>query len=713
MEPTPKRWLDVVCNKYICSGITDFSVECDGSFEKIESAPDFTGTLFPHQKTLLAAAVYAERNQRLELPDGSTFAFDTAGISEPFGSGKTIVMLSLISVLKEDNAPVDPILQQTFAIDMYGQHINSALPTASVQVRYKRISRCSVVLVNSAVYETWANTIRTYFPSLKLVGIKNIRQLKALDNNALFTSDIILLYLNKSSAKTTYSSSNMMDILVEKAHGITFRRIIADDFDCMQHYPKVGLISTLFTWRVSATNKAIPIHKCGDGGLGIKNFINSSVSSRTFYNMKILPRFMLLRNADEFIKESQLPLIHYYDIVVKHVAGNLIELIKLFDKSKQNNIDYIEEMLDGDAIEEVAGRMGVDAKNVQDLLQKLLDNNYYKIEQLRAHLLRVEAIIEGIAINTLVDGETINYHTLRARIEQGAPLDDLAINRDYYEKLGAIGEAYKKEIRQCMSVIDRIKSNIEEKNCPICSIDIEGESAIIMKCCNQVVCSVCFVHALANRGFVCCHCKKNIDTSRDIIVISDKLRQKILESEPDTLQEADSGEISCSSKTTEAEEEVPIYRKYPKMEIILNIVRGVHMEGFARVEKDIPGLLPQVCDKPQEEGMPQKVLIFANYKESLRQIAETLTAQGIMFLKFTGTTQQKYNTLQLFQEEDNIPVLIINSMGNHSGFNLPCVTRIIFTHKYTEMGIYAQAIARAHRLGRTHNLEVYGVTYDV
>ena len=111
-------------------------------------------------------------------------------------------------------------------------------------------------------------------------------------------------------------------------------------------------------------------------------------------------------------------------------------------------------------------------------------------------------------------------------------------------------------------------------------------------------------------------------------------------------------------------------------------------------------------DKPYN-----KVLIFANYNETICNIKECLNEKKIDYWHLGGTHNEITNTVNMFTECEKTCVLIINSTKHCAGLNLQTATDLIFAHKIIDSNIETQVIGRGQRLGRTSGLKVHFIMY--
>ncbi|KAI0042198.1 hypothetical protein FA95DRAFT_1682698 [Auriscalpium vulgare] len=152
---------------------------------------------------------------------------------------------------------------------------------------------------------------------------------------------------------------------------------------------------------------------------------------------------------------------------------------------------------------------------------------------------------------------------------------------------------------------------------------------------------------------------------------------------------------------------------------VLNIVRGDTL-GVDDVERDGKGKhfglkLEKVMELikkriPSEE----RVLIFVQFPDLMKKVAEALTANKVPFLEIRGTAAQKSKNLEKFQTDSKERVLLLNVMDESaSGANLTSANHAVFLSPLlaASQEIYiaceTQAIGRLRRFGQTKLVHIW------
>ena len=113
---------------------------------------------------------------------------------------------------------------------------------------------------------------------------------------------------------------------------------------------------------------------------------------------------------------------------------------------------------------------------------------------------------------------------------------------------------------------------------------------------------------------------------------------------------------------------------------------------------------------PQVVNGSRKVLVFANYNETLNMIEDFLNENKILFIRLGGTYKERADTIVKFKNHGQ--VLLINSQQSCAGINIEFATDLCYFHKIIDPNIEAQVAGRAQRIGRTCNLKIHYLVYN-
>lgn len=104
-----------------------------------------------------------------------------------------------------------------------------------------------------------------------------------------------------------------------------------------------------------------------------------------------------------------------------------------------------------------------------------------------------------------------------------------------------------------------------------------------------------------------------------------------------------------------------------------------------------------------------KVIIFSQYTETIRQIAEQLREKKIGTVTLTGENDMKerQEAVDGFQQSPEIMAFVANIKAGGIGLTLTAASHVIFADMDWSPEIHRQAEDRAHRIGQTGTVNVY------
>lgn len=248
--------------------------------------------------------------------------------------------------------------------------------------------------------------------------------------------------------------------------------------------------------------------------------------------------------------------------------------------------------------------------------------------------------------------------------------------------------------------------------------ETESKSVIMMKCCGVTVCAGCGMrgsnfrrtHYYKNhhhdKEFIvglCVNCKIEIVFDGLIFINKDFDHDKIL------LENMESSDI-IKRKEDEIEKKVEV-KDRDKINILLDIINGIAPQERKNLDKKIPNLMMGTAELPKAKPEDVKVLVFANYDGSLLKVARRLDENSIQYGKLGGTGKDIHR-MSLEFNNDDLNVLLINSVKYCASLNLQSATDVVFMHKILNADVESQVSGRAQRIGRKHHLNIHYVLYD-
>lgn len=218
-------------------------------------------------------------------------------ICDPVGSGKTLVVLSLI---KEDMNTTKSFSGYVELSDMVNLKIEA--DTNNIDEILKK-TKYSVIVVPHVILTQWDKVIKTD-TTLKHIVYKNLDQLKQ-ELNSNPDTDIILV------KSTKYRE--FYELFAFNQH---FKRVFYDEADSI-HIPRCEKLNSLFYWFITASSTSL-----------MRYDIRSTGFFRTVFckaNYSIL-RYLIVKNNEKFIHDS-FNLQDYKTIDIQCVTNNILRIL--------------------------------------------------------------------------------------------------------------------------------------------------------------------------------------------------------------------------------------------------------------------------------------------------------------------------------------------------------------------------------------------------
>jgi len=697
------------------------AVSLDGSFSKVDHVPGLKTTLYRHQQTAVKAMLDLEfKRSYSQVQSAHTdlvykIAYNVGILSEPVGSGKTIDILAIIQLSRIPRAVPDIMELKT------RQNAGSA---GYVRCRFKKFLKPTIIFVGSSVMKQWAQAIKQ-FTELKTFCISSVIELKQLFNmiaNKTVNEYNIILVKNgkvtvpvqlpngieledKNKVTTPYIYN-----LIANMRSYCWARVVVDDFDTIKLPHNAGIVRGVFTWYISSTrkrmeyraNNKVSYHQASDWlqhhDYGCANIM---------YNHYLF-KFLNVRNDIEYLRSTtDMPCPKYHVALFKNPNDRYISLLTSMGDTEINNIT---EMLNGDAIGAAAEAAGIKSSSVADIFSRILGCKY-KAYRFAGDLLsfidyQEEQKEERLPIGDNPDpDDTYNKgHLLEFRdIEYKYP----GVNG----LIRASEEEYTEVKKNCGLAIQRVKENIAHGQCPVCKCELEeaGE-VIIVKCCNAVFCSVCGIAAqnlndryskLHNGN--CSNCRAKL-TIKDLLYIGDEIDIDDVADENFYEDSEDETEVSAEELKKAAD------ANRTKYTAIIDIIKGESIPEDLRVDLHIPNMMKGASYL--KEAPVRKVLIFANFDETLTKVIKELDDNAIKYWRLAGGINEIAETSFKFTEYKETCALVINAGKYCAGLNLQTATDLIFAHRMIDQAVESQVAGRGHRLGRTSPLNIWYMMYD-
>jgi hypothetical protein len=465
-----------------------------------------------------------------------------------------------------------------------------------------------------------------------------------------------------------------------------------------------GVINGSFTWYISSTTKKMSCKKYVShqfrttGDLLLYNDYNMSY----IMNNNILFSLFNIRNSVEFIEQSNYissPNIYLY--IFKNPNNQYMLYLNLLHD--ENSIEIME-MLNSDAIETAAEKAGIVTDSVADIFHHILGGHFEKFVESRDAIEFINNNMKNA--NRLPFSSNPDQDDTYTRVDIINKREILYNYSNIKHVLESSYIVFKSTYDDTSIAIKRVKDNIIKGECPICTTELsdEDEEILIIKCCGVIVCGTCCFGTIFKNKLngICCNCRTEIDINKLIYlnksfdlsnIVDDKLEIK-------TRDVCVKNEDSSHKKPRE------------KIDTIIDIIKDIHVTDRIPIDISISNMMKGTCEFKEVDQGYNKVLIFANYDESIKNIKNALSANNIQFWILQGNHSEISRVVKLFTESVVGCVLIINSINHCSGLNLQSSTDLIFVHKILDNNIESQVIGRGQRLGRTSTLRVHYLCYE-
>jgi superfamily II DNA or RNA helicase len=117
------------------------------------------------------------------------------------------------------------------------------------------------------------------------------------------------------------------------------------------------------------------------------------------------------------------------------------------------------------------------------------------------------------------------------------------------------------------------------------------------------------------------------------------------------------------------------------------------------------GALREIVDEAVDGG--HRVLVFSQFVEMLNHIRAALDTDGVQYEYLDGSTKDRLDKVDRFNEDTSVPVFLISLKAGGTGLNLTGADTVVHFDPWWNPAVEDQATDRAHRIGQTKNVNVY------
>ena len=712
-----KSWygeLTAKINNWLSPGIL-----LDDTYAMAPTPAGMKRMLLDNQRTILQAVLDFEAHAVITnldslCPELRTYA-NSVIITEPPGSGKTIICIALV-MMRISPAP-RPI------IDIGNNNSVSFHSYSSITRKFPphRIFKCTVITVSCGVFNQWENEIRLFsnLRVLSIIDVKAFRKFHILvttDIEQLNNYDIILI---KNGKMTGFCSSDYVEPcnrnstsvdlyskFVESIRGIVVHRVIHDDIDMSKLPTITSKINSFVTINISATRKRYStgsVRSCYDGITNPWHYTKyPTFGIGAVMNFAPYTGILSIRNSTEFISRSLQRVkinFHFHELV--NPQANLFNMIG--GMIGNNEANAIMEMLNGEAFDEATARLGVQATSVGDMFKRMLGNRFEERQLYNSTL----DFITNLDLNVIVQmdepPEEEVYHQkhfyAKKPVEYSYP--------QFETRMNLVWDKCEESLVETNVIIERFQQNICEGLCDICKSGLNEQSIVVMVCCGKPYHQKCAFATsnIRNRGgYVSCscpHCKTGMDPRIAFVSITGMALEDIIDHD-ESIIEVD--EVKSDDETEE--KKTPLTAT--KLDVMIDIINGTN-EFPGRPIEALYGSAGFI-DKGNRDNRKAQTLIFTRFKESIKKIAERLTADNVEFRFLKGSTQQMFDIGEDFRN-GKFRALVVSGEHQAAGRSFQYADRLIFMHKIRDDNIATQICGRIDRYGRTSNGSIHMLCY--
>jgi len=678
--------------------------------------------LLDNQRTLLSALLEFESNVSFGCDSRYIdFTIHHSGIrvSEDPGAGKTIISIALVA------SKIMPKARPIMCVDDNNNRYASSSDYAVIrEIPDHHVFPCTIITVSRGVFGQWEDEIAK-FSDLKVFSVVDVNAFRTLyimvtsNLEELRTYDIILIKNGKMTRPCCsqyvepinryITSVEMHRKFTEMVRKFVFWRVINDDLDMSKLPAPTSRINAYSTINISATKKKYiirnnyPHHteRVVDPWFAMRFpfvNINNVMNNEWTENMQLC-------NTKEFISHSlQRVKIHFRLRRVYNREGALINMLGGMIGDPNGSREIIE-MLNGEAFDEAADKMGVSATSVGDIFRRILGNKHDDRQTYRTTL------------------DFISTLDLDAIDEMDEPPDnDVYHQKHFYEqkpvmyrypafetKMNAVWDKCEEGIRESDILINRFQLNICEGSCTICTTGMDKQNLLIMLCCGKSFHQKCaFATANIRSNFkgqltcMCPHCKSMMDPRSAFMTINGCSLTDIVEFDEAAVEDVVADEEGVEPASRD-------YKKATKLDHMVDIINGTNLYDSENIESEhgVAGFVEK-DDRPLDQ---MQTVVFTRFGKSIKKIDERLTEDGISHRVLCGHIGTVKTTLRDF-ENACFKVLVVNGEKNAAGITMSFADNLIFMHDIADINISKQIVGRIDRYGRKYAGYVYRINYE-
>ena len=102
-----------------------------------------------------------------------------------------------------------------------------------------------------------------------------------------------------------------------------------------------------------------------------------------------------------------------------------------------------------------------------------------------------------------------------------------------------------------------------------------------------------------------------------------------------------------------------------------------------------------------------RALVFSQWTSLLDLTEPHLKAAGMRFARLDGATRDRASVVRSFQEEREVPLMLVSLKAGGTGLNLTMANRVFHFDRWWNPAVEDQATDRAFRIGQQRNVFVH------
>lgn len=239
----------------------------------------------------------------------------------------------------------------------------------------------------------------------------------------------------------------------------------------------------------------------------------------------------------------------------------------------------------------------------------------------------------------------------------------------------------------------------EAKTCNICTDPIE--IGILTHKCGHVCCESCWKEWQSQGHRTCVLCQTRVLPNEVHRIIYSRAKTSVQDGQVAATAENSTGSATAS---TGSGKQSPLALRYNELnDTLRSTLNGLATQG--RFGSKIDHVTKHVRHIINRTG--EKSLIFSSFGRGLDVVAQSLTANGIRYVRLTGAGKSGSEAAKIFRSDPTIHVMLLHSEAQSSGLNLLAASHIHILEPLLNTSLELQAIGRVHRIGQTKQTNIW------